>query len=159
GSGSTSSSGNSGSGSTSSSGNSGSGSTSSSSNAQDLIHTATAMVGNKSETILTDAKGMTLYYFTPDTSTQTACADACAKKWPPLLAAGASASSSSQLPGTLNAVTTTNGSQVEYNGHLLYRFAKDKAAGQTKGENVNGKWFVATPDLATGSGSSSGYGY
>ncbi|MBV9258830.1 MAG: hypothetical protein JO215_12520, partial [Ktedonobacteraceae bacterium] len=71
--------------------NSGSTSTSSSSNAQDLIHTATAMVGNKSETILTDAKGMTLYYFTPDTSTQTACADACAKKWPPLLAAGASA--------------------------------------------------------------------
>jgi predicted lipoprotein with Yx(FWY)xxD motif len=31
-----------------------------------VVKTATATVAGKSETILTDAKGMTLYYYTPD---------------------------------------------------------------------------------------------
>ncbi len=34
-------------------------------------------------TILTDAKGMTLYTFDNDGDASSACYDSCAKKWPP----------------------------------------------------------------------------
>ena len=52
-----------------------------------------------------------------------------------------------QLTVTMNA----NGDQVAYNGHLLYRFAGDKAKGDAKGEGLQafgGVWQVATPSLA-----------
>ena len=113
-----------------------------------LVKTATATVTGKSETILTDAKGKTLYYFTPDTATTSACTGSCAQNWPPLLATGSGApTSATTLSGKLSAQTTANGNQVEYNGHLLYTFAADSAPGQTNGEGVLGKWFVATSDL------------
>jgi len=113
-----------------------------------LLQTATATVQGKSETILTDAQGKTLYYFTPDTPTTSACTGGCAQTWPPLLAGGSGApTSSTTLPGKLTVVTTANGSQVAYNGHLLYTYAGDSGPGQTDGEGLFGKWFIATPDL------------
>jgi len=133
--------------------------TPSSSNA--LIKTTTATVSGKSEMILTDAQGKTLYYFKPDTATTSACTSSCADNWPPLLATGSSTpTSATPLPGKLTMQTTANGNQVEYNGHLLYTFAGDSGPGLTKGEGLFGKWFVVTPDLAagnnsTGSGSNS----
>ena len=42
-----------------------------------------------------------------------------------------------------------NGTQVTYNGHLLYTYAGDSKPGDTNGEGIDGVWFVATPDLAT----------
>jgi predicted lipoprotein with Yx(FWY)xxD motif len=113
-----------------------------------LIKTATVTVQGKSETILTDANGKTLYYFTPDTATTSACTTSCADNWPPLLATGSSTpTSATTLSGKLSVQKTANGSQVEYNGHLLYTFASDTAPGQTNGQGLFGKWFVATPDL------------
>jgi predicted lipoprotein with Yx(FWY)xxD motif len=113
-----------------------------------LVKTATATVNSQSETILTDAQGKTLYYFTPDTATTAACISSCADKWPPLLVTGSgSPTGATSLPGKLIMQTTANGNQIEYNGHLLYTFAADSAPGQTNGEGVLGKWFVATPDL------------
>ena len=120
------------------------------------VMTATATVNGQSTTILTNAQGMTLYYFKPDTPTTSACTGGCANAWPPLLFSGSgSPTSAATLPGTLSAVTTANGDQVEYNGHLLYTFSGDSAPGQTKGEGLNGKWFVCTPDLAAASSGSS----
>jgi len=50
-----------------------------------------------------------------------------------------------------------NGNQIEYNGHLLYAYSGDTAPGQTNGEGLLGKWFVAIPGLAVqGGGSTSG---
>ncbi|TMC60194.1 MAG: hypothetical protein E6J21_10900 [Chloroflexota bacterium] len=119
---------------------------SSSSNA--LVKTSTVTVDGKSETILTDAKGKTLYYFTPDTATTTACTSSCAQNWPPLLETGSGTSTSATtLPGKLSTQTTTNGNQIEYNGHFLYTFAGDSNPGQTNGNKLFGKWFVATPNL------------
>ena len=113
-----------------------------------LVKTTTATVQGKSTTILTNAQGLTLYYFTPDTATTTACTGSCAQAWPPLLMTGSGTpSAASTLSGTLTAVTTANGSQVEYNGHMLYTFSGDTAPGQTNGEGKFGKWFVATTDL------------
>jgi len=36
---------------------------------------------------------------------------------------------------------------VQYNGHLLYTYSGDTAAGETTGEGLFGKWFVCTPGL------------
>jgi predicted lipoprotein with Yx(FWY)xxD motif len=112
-----------------------------------LIHTATATVKGTAETILTNAQGMTLYYRTSDTATSV-CSGGCASFWPPLLATGSSApTSSASLPGKLSVETNANGSQVTYNGHPLYTFSGDTAAGQTAGEGVQGIWFVVPTSL------------
>ena len=51
-----------------------------------LIHTASMKVGDKTQTVLKNTKGLTLYYFTPDTASKVACTGGCASNWPPLLA-------------------------------------------------------------------------
>jgi len=99
-----------------------------------IIKTTSATVNGKSVTILTNAQGMTLYYFKPDTATKSACTGSCASNWPPLVFTGSgSPASDTALPGTLSVVTDTHGQQLEYNGHLLYRFSGDTAPGQTHG--------------------------
>jgi predicted lipoprotein with Yx(FWY)xxD motif len=114
-----------------------------------LIKTASVMVKGKSTTVLTDAKGMTLYYFTPDTATKIACTGTCADTWPPQLASGSSApTADGSLPGTLSTLANPNGTQVLYNGHALYTFSGDTGPDQSNGQGVAGKWFVVTPDIA-----------
>ena len=136
------------SGSSSSSSSTGSGGTTPSTSAA-VIKTASATVKGQSVTILTNAQGMTLYYFKPDTATKSACTGSCAGFWPPLLfTSSGSPGSASALPGTLSVVSDANGQQVEYNGHMLYRYSGDKAPGQTNGEGIKGDWFVATTTLS-----------
>lgn len=121
-----------------------------------VVKTASVSVKGSSKTVLTDAKGMTLYYLTKDAANSSTCTGGCAGTWPPLLASGSSTpTSATTLPGTLSAFDGANGHQVTYNGHPLYTYAGDTAAGQANGEGVGGVWFVATPDLAA----SGGYGY
>ena len=124
------------------------------------IQTATAPVKGQSETVLTDAQGMTLYYFTADSATQSACSGSCAQMWPPqLFTASGVPSSSTPLTGKLSVQMDANGSQVEYNGHPLYTFSGDTAPGQTHGEGLFGKWFVVTPTIAIQGGGSTNGGY
>ena len=132
--------------------------TTASSSSSAIVSTANASVKGQTKTILTDAKGMTLYYRTSDTATSV-CSGACAQNWPPLLFTGSGTpTSSSQLSGTLSVMNNTNGAQVAYQGHLLYTYIGDTAAGQLTGEGLGGVWFVATTDLTTqSSGSQSGY--
>jgi predicted lipoprotein with Yx(FWY)xxD motif len=114
-----------------------------------VIQTATVTINGQSQTVLTNAKGLTLYYFTPDSATQSACSGQCAQTWPPLFFTGSgSPTSSANISGKLSVLMDVNGSQVEYNGHLLYAFAGDSAPGQTNGQGLFGKWFVATPGLS-----------
>ena len=130
-----------------------------------IIKTTSATVNGKSVTILTNAQGMTLYYFKPDTATKSACTGSCASNWPPLVFTGSgSPASDTALPGTLSVVTDTHGQQLEYNGHLLYRFSGDTAPGQTHGEGIKGVWFVATTTLSSqgapqATPTQNGYGY
>jgi len=113
-----------------------------------LIQTAMATVSGKSETILTNTKGMTLYYRTTDVPPSTVCSGGCASAWPPLLVSGSSTpTSATSLPGKLSAQADANGTQVEYNGHPLYTFSGDTAPGQTTGEGFGGIWHVVTPSL------------
>jgi predicted lipoprotein with Yx(FWY)xxD motif len=120
-----------------------------------LIHTASVKVGDKSVTVLKDVKGLTLYYFTPDTSTKIACTGGCASNWPPLVATSETPASSPALPGELSVLNGPNGNQVLYNGHPLYTYSKDGDASDAYGQGIGGKWFVATPDLAAAVAASS----
>ncbi len=64
------------------------------------VQTAQAMVNGKTTTVLTNAQGLTLYYFTPDTASKTVCAGSCAQTWPPLLFTGTGKpTASTALPG------------------------------------------------------------
>ncbi len=110
-----------------------------------FIRTGQATIGGSSVTILTDATGRTLYYFKRDTATTVACTAGCATTWPPLHVLGTP--TAPELPGRLSVLAGPNGSQALYNGHPLYRYAGDSAAGDAKGQGIGGNWFVATPDL------------
>ncbi len=117
-----------------------------------VVKTATATVTGTSETILTNAAGMTLYYYTPDQGGQVTCTAACAAAWPPLkLAAGVTAPTGDKgVTGKLATVANPEGgTQVTYNGWPLYLWVKDKAPGDTTGEGVGGKWHVVTPNVAS----------
>jgi predicted lipoprotein with Yx(FWY)xxD motif len=111
--------------------------------------------------VLTNAKGFTLYSFAPDTATTSKCTGACAQIWPPVTGP---ATAGSGVTGKLATLTRSDGSiQATYNGHPLYTYTADTAAGQANGNGLNvngGVWRVVTasgaaPPAGT-SGSSAG---
>ena len=86
-------------------------------------------------TILTNAKGFTLYSFAPDTPTTSKCYGTCAAYWPPAIGTAAAGAG---LPGTVGTIKRTDGSeQLTYNGHPLYTYVGDSAPGQANGNNIN----------------------
>jgi predicted lipoprotein with Yx(FWY)xxD motif len=94
--------------------------------------------------ILVGANGRTLYLFTKDSGTKSACSGACAAAWPPLRANGTPAVGSGARAAL---VGTTGAGQVTYNGHPLYFFVKDKKARDTNGEGLTafgGTWFAVS---------------
>jgi predicted lipoprotein with Yx(FWY)xxD motif len=111
-----------------------------------VVHTGTATVSGKSENVLTNALGFTLYYHTTDTPTSV-CSGGCAAAWPPLLLPSGTPGASLSLPGTLGVETNVNGRQVTYNGHPLYGWKNDTSAGQATGEGIN-NFLVVTPTIA-----------
>lgn len=121
------------------------------------ISSKSLTINGKATTALADVNGKTLYYFTPDTPTQSACTGNCSSTWPPLLLPAGSSIGQMSLPGNVTMISTGNGGQIEYNGHLLYTFSGDQSASDAKGEGILGKWFVATPDLAPAAGGGGGY--
>ncbi len=113
-----------------------------------VIKSATVMVKGTSKSILTNAQGMTLYYRASDAPPASVCSGGCASAWPPLVMSGSSTPpGAASLPGKLTIVTDANGNQVAYNGHPLYTYSGDTAAGQTNGEGVAGIWHVVTLSL------------
>jgi predicted lipoprotein with Yx(FWY)xxD motif len=85
--------------------------------------------------LLTDAQGLTLYSFAPDTSTKSACYGSCAAYWPPVTG---TPSAGSGVTGTLGTITRTDGTkQATYDGHPLYTYIADKAPGTASGNNIN----------------------
>lgn len=116
---------------------------------------SSAVVGSGSTaslgTVLTGVGGKTLYTFSPDTATTSACTNqGCVGAWPPFVVpAGAQLVAASGVTGTLGTITRPDGSpQVTYNGHPLYYFAGDAAAGDTSGQAIQsfgGTWAAATP--------------
>jgi predicted lipoprotein with Yx(FWY)xxD motif len=86
-------------------------------------------------TVLTNAKGFTLYSFAPDTPATSKCYGSCAAYWPPVTG---TAAVSPGLPGRVGTIKRTDGSaQLTYNGHPLYTYVGDAAPGQARGNNLN----------------------
>jgi predicted lipoprotein with Yx(FWY)xxD motif len=121
--------------------------------------------------VLTDSKGLTLYWFGPDTPTKSNCSGSCATYWPPVTGP---VTAGSGVTGTLGTITRSDGTkQATYDGHPLYTYVGDKGPGENKGNGLNlsgGLWYEMTVSGATpaaGSGASpsasssskGGYGY
>jgi predicted lipoprotein with Yx(FWY)xxD motif len=86
-------------------------------------------------TVLTNAKGFTLYSFAPDTPATSKCYGSCAAYWPPVTG---TAAASPGVPGRVGTIKRTDGSeQLTYNGHPLYTYIGDAAPGQARGNNLN----------------------
>jgi predicted lipoprotein with Yx(FWY)xxD motif len=105
-------------------------------------HTAT--VNGQTEDILTDGNGMPLYYFAGDKASTSRVSGRLAALWPPVTAK--STPTATGLSGELTTVHDAHGTQVAYNGHLLYTFVSDRN-GVVSGQGVQ-NFFVATPNLA-----------
>ncbi len=125
-------------------------------------------------TVLTTAQGRTIYWFAIDTPTKSNCDAACSVYWPPVTGTPSAAASAS-LPGKWGTITRADGTtQATYNGHPLYTYKGDTAAGQDGGNGLNisgGLWWAMTPSGAkltaakqsspspSSSSSGGGYGY
>jgi predicted lipoprotein with Yx(FWY)xxD motif len=139
---------------------SGAGSSSSAGTTSSSSALKTAKIGGA--TVLTNAKGFTLYSFAPDTSTTSKCNGSCIHYWPPVKGP---ATAGPGVTGKLTVITRSDGSkQAAYNGHPLYTYVGDTAPGQDKGNGLNlsgGLWHVITVSgsAAPASSSSGGGGY
>jgi predicted lipoprotein with Yx(FWY)xxD motif len=124
----------------------------------------TAKIGGA--TVLTNAKGFTLYWFALDTSTTSNCNGTCASFWPPVKGP---AKAGTGVTGTLSTIKRSDGStQATWNGHPLYTYKGDTAPGQNNGNGKNlsgGVWHevvlsgAAPKPKSSSSSSSGGYGY
>jgi predicted lipoprotein with Yx(FWY)xxD motif len=106
------------------------------------VRIVNALVVGKTEAILTTASGLPLYYYGADRSGTSLVSGQLATLWPPLTSAPASTG----LSGKLTVVNDAHGSQLAYNGHLLYIFTYDRP-GQVNGQDFQ-DFFVVTPGIA-----------
>jgi predicted lipoprotein with Yx(FWY)xxD motif len=92
--------------------------------------------------------GMSLYLFTPDTTTASNCNGDCATAWPPfVLEDDETVKGGEGVTGTFGTITREDGSkQVTYAGHPLYYYSSDKAAGDTTGQGLFDKWYLVKAD-------------
>jgi predicted lipoprotein with Yx(FWY)xxD motif len=98
--------------------------------------------------VLTDAQGLTLYRFDNDTTPgQSTCTTGvCATTWPAATVTGTPSPGAGVDAAKLSTFKRPDGTnQLQIDGHPLYRFAGDAAAGDTKGQGILGKWFAAGP--------------
>jgi len=95
------------------------------------------------QTVLTNAKGLTLYWFAPDSSTRSACYGDCTAYWPPVIG---DPSAGPGVTGRLGTINRNGGAvQATYDGHPLYTYVGDSAPGQDSGNNLNlngGLWHI-----------------
>jgi predicted lipoprotein with Yx(FWY)xxD motif len=102
-------------------------------------------------TVLVNAQGKTLYWFALDTPTASHCTGSCATYWPPVIGKPAGAAGTT-LPKAFGTITRSNGQvQATYDGHPLYTYSGDTAAGQVNGNGLSlsgGLWWAMTPSGA-----------
>ena len=119
-----------------------------------------------SATVLTNAKGFTVYTFAIDGMNKSKCNASCIHYWPPekgpVKATG--------IKGTFATTKRSDGTiQATWNGHPLYTYIGDTSPGQAKGNGLNlsgGVWHEAAVSGAaapapshSSSGGGGGYGY
>jgi predicted lipoprotein with Yx(FWY)xxD motif len=108
-------------------------------------------------TYITDSEGRSLYMFEIDEQggegssegAASKCSGDCAATWPPLLTDGEPTLEGDINKDLVGTFQREDGKmQVTYNGWPLYYFAKDQAAGDTTGHDIDsfgGEWYLLTP--------------
>jgi predicted lipoprotein with Yx(FWY)xxD motif len=100
----------------------------------------TATIGGV--TVLTNGKGLTLYWFSPDTPATSACSGSCAGYWPPVTG---SPQAGPGVTGKLGTIKRPGGAeQATYDGHPLYTYIGDSTPGQANGNKLDlngGYWY------------------
>jgi predicted lipoprotein with Yx(FWY)xxD motif len=93
-------------------------------------------------TVLTNAKGLTLYWFAPDTPSASKCTSSCAAYWPPVTG---DPKAGPGVTGKLGTVKRPGGTtQTTYDGHPLYTYIGDSTPGQANGNKLDlngGYWY------------------
>jgi predicted lipoprotein with Yx(FWY)xxD motif len=85
--------------------------------------------------VLTNARGLTLYWFAADTPAKSACYGTCAAYWPPV---SGNPTKGPGVPGKVATIKRSDGTtQITYNGHPLYTYVGDTTPGQASGNNLN----------------------
>ncbi|MGD0608820.1 MAG: hypothetical protein ABSA53_35205 [Streptosporangiaceae bacterium] len=100
----------------------------------------TAKIGGV--TVLTNATGLTLYWFAPDTPAASACTGSCTAYWPPVTG---SPEAGPGVTGKLGTINRPDGTvQATYDGHPLYTYIGDSGPRQARGNNLDlngGLWY------------------
>ncbi|WP_440100226.1 COG4315 family predicted lipoprotein [Streptosporangium sp. H16] len=100
--------------------------------------------------VLVGEGGRTLYLFEKDKDGKSSCSDACARAWPPYVTDGKPEAGQGVKEDLLDTTERDDGTtQVTYNRHPLYYFAKDTKAGDVKGHDVDGfgdEWYAVDAD-------------
>jgi predicted lipoprotein with Yx(FWY)xxD motif len=127
------------------------------------LASAAAVVSTRSTslgTVLVGPNGHTLYLDKSDPKDKSTCTGGCATIWPPLLTKGAPKAKGAAKASKLGTIKRGSAEQVVYDGHPLYYFQSDTAAGQTTGQGQNG-FYVVSPSgsmITKSANSSSGGG-
>ena len=99
----------------------------------------TATIGGVA--VLTNAKGLTLYWFEPDTPAASRCTGSCVEYWPPVTG---NPRAGPGVTGKLGAIRRPGGGlQATYDGHPLYTYVGD-SPGQANGNKIDlngGYWY------------------
>jgi predicted lipoprotein with Yx(FWY)xxD motif len=86
-------------------------------------------------TVLTNARGFTLYWFVPDTPIRSNCNGLCAQYWPPVTGRP---SAGSGVTGQLGTIKRSDGvTQATYDSHPLYTYIGDSGPGESNGNNID----------------------
>lgn len=90
------------------------------------------------QVVVTDANGMTVYYFIKDGPNKSLCNDECSSKyWFPVR----------PQPGlegdSFNVIKREDGTeQLAFKGRPLYTYYRDSEPGEMKGDGQRGRWFA-----------------
>jgi predicted lipoprotein with Yx(FWY)xxD motif len=99
--------------------------------------------------VLVNGADLTLYRFDKDTAkpSKSNCNGDCAVTWPPVIVTpGSKVFLAGIQKSAVGTVKRADGQlQLTVGGWPIYRFAKDKKAGDTFGQGVGGTWFGVTP--------------
>jgi predicted lipoprotein with Yx(FWY)xxD motif len=94
-------------------------------------------------------KRLTVYLFEGDKGSSSSCSGECAAVWPAVTTSGTPHASGAALIAKLGTIKRSDGTtQVTYNGHPLYYYAKDGDAGDAYGQGIVGfgaGWYVLAP--------------
>jgi predicted lipoprotein with Yx(FWY)xxD motif len=103
-------------------------------------------LGSLGSILYAGPKKLTVYAFTADHGSRSACSGACAAAWPPVTTTGKPRPLGGARASDLGATKRSGGvEQVTYRGHPLYYYGDDKTSATADGQRskaFGGSWYV-----------------